>query len=704
MTTRVVLLEEGTAEMKGLLGSKGAALAELCQAGWPVPAGFTITTEHCHEFLSCSETTFAEGSEDLARAVYQLERHTGTAFGDPEAPLLLAVQSSDVLPRDANSLVLLSVGLNDITVEGLARRINNRPYALNCYRVLLQNYGWLVHGIPFEVFDERLGDITSLDETRLEYAIAQYKDVIEEQGHPAFPQDVQLQLYKIIQAFSLSDPGLHNRTLSSTSIAYGMPVLIQVMVNGECGDRCGSGTIYSRHPLTGARGIYGEYMSFAGSGYDLEAIEQIRHAEPELVGQLLQASRELERVNTAVQEIKFVIESGKLYLLQAGDARLTPEAVIRTIVDFANEGLITREEALLRVESSNVIPISELQQLLEWADDVKNITVLANASHPRDAVMARTLGADGIGICRTDHMLLSSSRMPYVQKMVLAETDVERKRGLERLLPMLQSDIEQIFEEMNGLPVTIRLFDPPLYELLPGMDGLVERQEGLQAGHARGHDVNQEELSRMIQLVERLHEKHPISRQHGCHLGTVFPEIYEMQAEAVFRAALRGIRQGLWVRPEILVTSRGPGSELQVIRELIDQVAEQILGEERRHCHYRVGSLIEGAQMALTVAHTARQADFLSFGAEILHLDGGEQLLERAVVQARLRKPHLRVGLCAEEHVDLSTFTYSQRMGMDYVSCPPEQVSFARIAAAQAVLIARMQNSNVQDDDISTTA
>ena len=706
MTTRVVLLEEGTAEMKGLLGSKGAALAELCQAGWPVPAGFTVTTEYCHEFLSYSEPPNAEGSEELGRAVRQLERYMGTAFGDPEAPLLLAVQSSDVLPQDANSLVLLNVGLNDVTVEGLARRINNRPYALNCYRMLLQNYGCLVHGIPHKVFDERLGDITSWDETRLEYAIAQYKDVIEEQGGPSFPQDVQLQLHRVIQAFSRLDPGLLNRSLSSAGIAHGMPVLIQVMVNGECGDRCGSGTMYSRHPMTGVKGIYGEYMTSAGSGSDLEELEQIRYAEPELYGLLLQAGNELERVNTAVQEIKFVIESGKLYLLQARDARLTPEAELRTIVDFANESLITREEALLRVESSNVTPTSEVQQLLAWADDVKNITVLANASHPRDAAIARTLGAEGIGICRTDHMLLSSSRMPYVQKMVLAETDDERKRGLERLLPMLQSDIQQIFEEMDGFPVTIRLLDPLFNELLPDVEELVERREVLQAqaGHARGHDVNLEELDRKIQLVQRLHEQHPISRQHGCRLGTVFPEIYEMQVEAIFRAALKSIRHGLWVRPEILVTSRGPGSELQMIRELIDQVAEQILGEERRHCHYRVGSMIEGAQMALTVAHLARQADFLSFGTEILHLDGGEQMLERAVVQARLRKPHLSVGLCVEDHVDLSTFTYSQRMGMDYVSCPPEQVALARIAAAQAVLIARMQNSDVQNDDISTTA
>ncbi|MEO2203826.1 putative PEP-binding protein [Paenibacillus pabuli] len=706
MTTRVVLLEEGTAEMKGLLGSKGATLAELCQAGWPVPAGFTITTEYCHEFLSYSEPPYAEGSEELGRAVHQLEQYMGTAFGDPEAPLLLAVQSSDVLPQDANSLVLLNVGLNDVTVEGLARRINNRPYALNCYRMLLQNYGCLVHGIPHKVFDERLGDITSWDETRLEYAIAQYKDVIEEQGGPSFPQDVQLQLHRVIQAFSHLDRGVLNRSLSSAGIVHGMPVLIQVMVNGECGDRCGSGTMYSRHPMTGVKGIYGEYMTSAGSGSDLEELEQIRHAEPELYGLLLQAGNELERVNTAVQEIKFVIESGKLYLLQARDARLTPEAELRTIVDFANEGLITREEALLRVESSNVTPTSELQQLLAWADDVKNITVLANASHPRDAAIARTLGAEGIGICRTDHMLLSSSRMPYVQKMVLAETDDERKRGLERLLPMLQSDVQQIFEEMNGFPVTIRLLDPLFYELLPDVEELVERREVLQAqaGHARGHDVNLEELDRKIQLVERLHEQHPISRQYGCRLGTVFPEIYEMQVEAIFRAALKSIRHGLWVRPEILVTSRGPGSELQMIRELIDQVAEQILGEERRHCHYRVGSMIEGAQMALTVAHLARQADFLSFGTEILLLDGGEQMLERAVVQARLRKPHLSVGLCVEDHVDLSTFTYSQRMGMDYVSCPPEQVALARIAAAQAVLIARMQNSDVQNNDISTTA
>ncbi|MGF9695776.1 putative PEP-binding protein [Paenibacillus sp. MABNR03] len=726
MTTRVVLLEEGTAEMKGLMGSIGAGLAELCQAGWPVPAGFTITTEYCHEFHTRPERFYGEGSEDVIKAVWQLEQHTGKTFGDPEAPLLLAVQASDVLPEAANSLVLLHVGLNDITVEGFARQINNRPYALNCYRILLQNYGRLVHGIPYAVFEERLGNITSLDETKLEFAIAQYKDVIEEWGHPPFPQDVQLQLQGAIRAFARIDSGRQNQNVNTVSVEQGTPVLIQVLVNGEYGDRCGMGTIYSRHPLTGVKGLYGDYTPSAASASDTEELEQLRNTEPELYKILLQVSLELESRSTAVQEIQFIIESGKLYLLHARDACLTPESALKTMVDFVHEGLLTRQEALLRVEPSHVFeganqfaelkrtavvnkhqqssPSLELRQLLEWADDVKNITVLANASHPRDAAIARTLGAEGIGLSRTEHMLLSSSRLPYVQKMVLAETEYERKRGLERLLPMLQSDLEQIFEEMDGYPVTIRLFDSLLDELLPDVEALEERRNSLRAGNEGGNETSLEELDRIIQRVYRLYEQHPISRQRGCCLGTVFPEIYEMQIEAIFRAALKSIRQGLWVRPEIVVTSRGPGSELQMIRELIDDVADQILGEERRHCHYRVGSMIEGPQMALTVAHIVRHADFLSFGTEILHLEGGEQLLERAIVQARLRKPHLKVGLCVEESIGLDILTYSHRMGMDYVSCPPEQVAYTRIAAAQALLMARMQDRDVQNDDISTTA
>ncbi|MFE6073510.1 putative PEP-binding protein [Paenibacillus sp. NPDC057886] len=756
MTKRVVLLEEGTAEMKGLMGSKGAGLAALLQAGWPVPAGFIVTKEGCRAFCTRLEHLSAEGAQEIGSAIQHLEKQSGKFFGDSLAPLLLAVRSSETCSRDTASHVLLHVGLNDVTVEGFARQTNDRQYALNCYRILLQDYGQLVHDIPYALFEEKLEDISILDEANLEFAIAEYKRLIEERGHHPFPQDVQLQLKEVMRAVSDSQrvlrPNSQQELLRKPSHFsdenQGAAVLIQVMINGESGDRSGNGTVYSRHPGTGERGMTGDYVSSAASWRSNEGLEQLRSEEPEVYDLLQDACSYLESHTREVQEIQFVVDSGTLYLVEISESRLTSQATLRSTVDLVDEGVISKEDAILRIQpwhvtelmkaSSNLSP--ELQLLLEWADEMKGLTILSNVDHPKDAVKARALGAEGIGLCRTEQLLLSASRFPFVQKMILADSEAERKRGLQRLLPMQQADFEQLFEAMDGYPVTIRLLDPPLHELLPDIERLKEQRQQLALRKLENNNSEVQELDRVIRRVLELHEQYPLLGQRDCRLGSVFPEIYDMQLEAIFRAAVKGIRQGLWVRPEIMIPLVGHANELQVMRDLVDHVADQVLGEEKRHCLYRVGAQIEVPRAALTAAPIARYADFFSFGTDeltqmtfgysrhntekpflhfvdpqrslpsnpfqVLDIDGVGQLVEMALVQGRIRKPHLKAGICGENAADPDSVAFCHRIGLDYVSCLPEQVPLARIAAAQAALLApkQDQNENRQDDDISTIA
>ncbi|WP_458126561.1 putative PEP-binding protein [Paenibacillus sp. Z3-2] len=777
MTKRVVLLEEGTAEMKRLMGSKAADLAELMHAGWTVPAGFVVTTECCREFCTRLGHLSSEGEEEIVHAIRHLEQQTGRFFGHSENPLLLAVRTDQDRASATVTQSLLNVGLNDNTVEGLARQAGNRLYALQCYLDYLREYGQLVYGIPSEFFKEISSDVKGLDEVeRLELTITEFKYLIEAKRRNPFPQDVQLQFKEVVRAIYHTQHVKASRSQDEImrkpyyiSSELGAPVLIQTMMHGKCGDSSGTGTIYTRNPLTGERGITGYYVPTGNSHQTDNSLERLRDDEPELYARLLEIGSQLETRTGEVQEITFVIDSGALYVVQTQSARLTSTASLKSTVEFVSEGLITKEDALLRIEPVHItevlkhdtdssgeagtgnLPIqiqpdsvspssSDLQLLLAWADEVKELTVLANADRPQDAMIARQLGAEGIGLCRTEHMLLSSSRLPFVQKMILANSESERRRGLERLLPMQQSDFEQLFEAMDGYPVTIRLLDSPVHELLPDLGVLEKRREWLQAEERQevDHQNDLEELEGVIRRVSELHEHNPTLGQQTCRLSRVFPEIVDMQLEAIFRAAVKGIRQGWWVRPEIMIPQVGHVHELQVMRDLVDHVADQVLGEEKRHCLYRVGAMIEAPRAALTATHIARQADFFSFGTDaltqmtfgysreqaekryvqldkdsrtvtnnpfdVLDVEGVGQLVEMAVVQGRIRKPHLKTGICGENAVDLESITFCHRIGLDYVSCLPEQIPYARIAAAQAAIKGQRDDANIQNADISTIA
>ncbi|MEY8745247.1 putative PEP-binding protein [Bacillales bacterium AN1005] len=498
----------------------------------------------------------------MESAIHHLEQRTGKLFGDAKTPLLLSVKPSEVRTTTNEQELFLYIGLNDVTVEGFAEQLGDRYYALHCYRNLLQSYGYLVHGIPYELFGEIADEPEIQDEIVLERNITEHKIIIEIHGRTPFPQEVKAQLYQALGAFS----HLHCS-----------PVLVQVMMNGE----------------------YGDFIS--------------------------------------------------------------SEAACKTAVDMVSKGLITQEEALLRIEPSQVTELIgfigqtsqqsvAVQQLLEWADEVRSVLVLANVNHPRDSVLARALGAEGIGQCQIETMLLSPSRIPFVQKMIAADNEYERRRGVERLLPMLQADFEQFFEVMDGYPVTISLLDSAWDERLLDVEA----------------------------------------------------DLLDMQIEAIFRAALKGIRQGLWVRPEILIPPVSDSSELQRLRELVDHIADQILGEEKRHCLYKVGATIEISRAGTIATQMARIADFFSFRA--LDVQENKNLVEMSVVQGKARKPYLRSGVCGEQAANAATIAYCHRIGLDYVSCPPEQVPFARIVAAQAAIREQKQGKTVQNHDISTTA
>lgn len=786
MTKRVILLEEVTAEMKRLMGSKGADLAELIHAGWSVPAGFVVTTEYCREFCTRLGHLSGEGEEEIVNAIRHLEQQTGKFFGHSENPLLLAVRTDQDQDRTsaASTQSLLNVGLNDVTVEGLARQTGDRLYALQCYLDYLKEYGQLVYAIPSEFFTEISSHVKGRDEVELELTITELKYLIEAKGRNPFPQDVQIQFKEAVRAVyhsqrikaSSSQDEIMRKPYYSSS-EQSAPVLIQTMMHGTCGDLSGTGTIYMRNLLTGERGVTGQYIPTGNASQTDHGLERLRNDEPELYARLLEIGSQLEMHKGEVQEITFVIESSVLYVAQIQPARLSSTAALRSAVDFVDEGLITKEDALLRIQPAHItevqklytnpssnreastgkLPVtndecpaynnsdspfsSDLQLVLEWADEVKELTILANADQPQDAITARLMGAEGIGLCRTENMLLSPARLPFVQKMILADSESERRRGLERLLPMQQSDFEQIFEAMDGYSVTIRLLDSPLHELLPDLRVLEKRREWLQAEEwheQRDHQNELEELERVIRRVSELYESNPTLGQQACRLSTVFPEIVDMQLEAIFRAAVKGIRQGWWVRPEIMMPQIDHVNELQEMRDLVDHVADQVLGEEKRHCHYKVGVMVEAPRAALTATHIARQADFFSFGTDeltemtfgynrqeaekrflqrdtdsrtvtnnpfhVLDTEGVGQLVEMAVVQGRIRKPHLKTGICGANVVDLESITFCRRIGLDYVSCLPEQIPYARIAAAQAAIKGQREGANTQHADISTIA
>jgi len=872
MTLKLVYdFTEGNAEMKALLGGKGANLAEMARIGLPVPPGFTVTTEACLAYFRSGHRLSEELRQQIRGALRRLEAERDLRFGDPSAPLLVSVRSGSVTSMPGMMDTILNVGLNDATAEGLAEATGNPRFAYDCYRRLIQMFGNVVLGVEAHRFDRLLHDLKrtlGVEQDRdvpaegWQRLAEQYKHCVKRIAGVDFPQQADEQLRLAVEAVFRSwyNPRAQAyRNIHRIPDDQGTAVNVQCMVFGNKGDDCGTGVVFTRNPSTGENVLFGEYLTNA-QGEDVVAgvrtprtIGSLRQEMPAVYDRLERTCKRLEAYYKDMQDIEFTVENGTLYVLQTRSGKRNAQAALKIAVDLVKEGVLSREEALQSIEVSHLehllhrgidasaaadaiavgLPASpgaavgmavfdaaaaeawrkagkqvilvrtettpddirgmsaaegvltsrggmtshaavvargmgkpcvcgcegvridadarrltaggrtiaegdwmtldgasgkvfagalplkeaaatkELRTVLEWADDIRTLRVYANADNPEDAEIARAFGAEGIGLCRTEHMFFAPDRLAAMQSMIMADTPEERQAALAQLLPSQRSDFEGLFRAMDGLPVTIRLLDPPLHEFLPNAEEL-ERKASQAA--------TPEEKSaclRMIRKAHALREANPMLGQRGCRLGIVYPEIYDMQIEAIFRAASACMEQGVAVYPQIMIPLVGDAAELKLLRERVDQAAERMFGQgKRRECRYKVGTMIEVPRAALTAGAIAAHADFFSFGTndltqmtfgysrddaegkflthyldrkllarnpfQVLDAEGVGQLIEFAVDKGRAAKPALKTGICGEHGGDKDSIAFCHRVGLDSVSCSPFRIPLARIAAAQA--------------------
>ncbi len=872
---------EGSAQLKPLLGGKGANLAEMAQLGLPVPPGFTITTEACRAYYKeHQETLWPTLKSEILTHLTELQATTGKTFGTGPDPLLVSVRSGAALSMPGMMDTVLNLGLNDETVVALGEKTQNPRFAFDAYRRLLQMFGNVVLDIPHHDFEHELDAVktahnvtqdTDLTVEQLQTVIRHYKEVINRHGH-TFPQDPMAQLWAATDAVfgSWNNPrAIAYRQINDMHGLHGTAVNIQTMVFGNRGQTSGTGVAFTRHPSTGEKVFFGEYLLNAqgedvvagirtpqaiNTQADPSATQTLESALPEVYAQLDTIQQKLETHYTDMQDIEFTIEDGQLYLLQTRTGKRTAKAMVKIAVDMVSEGLIDQRTALLRLDPHKVnellhptfdpsasvtvlgqgLPASpgaavgqicfdsteavslheaghptilvrvetspedisgmhaaagvltarggmtshaavvargmgkccvsgctelsidyaeqrctlttkdgtlhtlrkgdwlslngstgeiladkvatipaqlddDLMTVLQWADDTRTLRVRTNADTPTDAQTARDFGAEGIGLCRTEHMFFDGDRITHVRAMILADTLTERQQALDLLLPYQQSDFEGIFTAMDGLPVTVRLLDPPLHEFLPQQEAemkLVAQALGLSLDAVRDR-------------IHALHESNPMLGLRGCRLGVLYPEITTMQVTALMQAALHCQAQGLTVKPEIMVPLVGHGHELALQRQLITDAAQAVFDSKGQTIEYLIGTMIELPRACLTADEIAHHADFFSFGTNDLtqttlglsrddagrflpayqsqgiierdpfvSLDqsGVGQLVELAVQKGQATNPKLKIGVCGEHGGDPTSIEFFQRQGLRYVSCSPFRVPIARIAAAQAAL------------------
>ncbi len=857
---------EGRADMKDILGGKGANLAEMTNLGIPVPPGFTISAEVCDYYYKHGEK-YPEGlEEEVESHLKRLEETTGKNFGDKENPLLVSVRSGAAISMPGMMDTVLNLGLNDEVVEGVARLTNNERFAWDSYRRFIQMFGNVVMGIDHDKFEKVLEAQkkkkgvtldTELDTDDLKEVVKQYKKLYKEETGEDFPQEPKEQLWKAINAVFGSwnnERAIKYREINEIKGLLGTAVNVQTMVFGNMGNDSGTGVAFSRNPSTGEKKFYGEFLMNA-QGEDVvagirtpETLEDMKRDMPEIYEQLSEIKDKLEKHYKDMQDMEFTIEKGKLYMLQTRTGKRTAQAAVKIAVDMVKEGLIDKETAIMRVspnqldqllhpmidpkakveviakglpaspgaavgqivftaqeaegeaaEGKDVIlvrvetspediggmnaaqgiltarggmtshaavvargmgkccvvgcsdvhimneneceisgikfkkgdwitlngttgdvikgkvelvepePTGDFAELMQWADDIRRLRVRTNADTPKDAKNARRLGAEGIGLCRTEHMFFEGNRIDAVREMILAEDVEGRKKALAKLLPMQQGDFEGIFEEMDGLPVTIRLLDPPLHEFLPKKNDEIEAL-------AKDMGVSVETLKKK---VESLTEFNPMLGHRGCRLGITYPEIYEMQVEAIIRAACNMKKKGVVVEPEIMIPLVGTVKELSILRDLTEKTADRVIKEEGAEVKYLVGTMIEIPRAALVADKIAEVGEFFSFGTndltqmtfgysrddagvflpeyinkgilekdpfQVLDQEGVGQLIQMGIERGRKTRPRLKVGICGEHGGEPSSVEFCHRVGMDYVSCSPFRVPIARLAAAQAVV------------------
>jgi pyruvate,orthophosphate dikinase len=871
-----LLFEEGNASMRDLLGGKGAGLAEMSRIGLPVPPGFTITTDACLEYYRLGRQ-FPPGLLDEVREkVKTIEQRTGKRFGDPKNPLLVSVRSGAKFSMPGMMDTVLNLGLNGAVCEGLVRATNDARFVYDSYRRFIQMFANVVLGIKHEYFEEALTTLkhnrgvtidTELTAEALWDLVKEYRQIVKERTREEFPDEPWQQLEMAIRAVfeSWNNPrAIHYRTYNKIPHDLGTAVNVQTMVFGNMGPRSGTGVAFTRDPATGTKKVYGEYLLNA-QGEDVVAglrtpkpISELSKELPEAAKQFMDVCALLEKHYRDVQDVEFTIENGKLYLLQTRSGKRTGPAAVKIAVDMVHEGLITKEEGLLRVEpasldqllhprldpaaarqvigkglaaspgaasgvvvfdadeavrvatTSKVILVrpetnpddihglvaaqgvltsrggmtshaaivargmgkpavvgaetvrideaerqfvaadgttvrqgevltidgstgdiikgevhlieptlsGEIDELLAWADQVRTMGVRANADYPRDAQKAREFGAQGIGLCRTEHMFMEAERLPIMQEMIMAATEQERRRALDQLLEFQKDDFKGIFRVMGDLPVIIRLLDPPLHEFLPKLeDLLVEITELRQRGQSE--DLRRKEA--MLRRVQALHEFNPMLGLRGCRLGVLYPEINEMQVRAILLAAVELKKEeGIDVVPEIMIPLVGHPNELRFVHQQLDAIAEQIQHEAGVRVRTMFGTMIEIPRACLVADQIAEIAEFFSFGtndltqtvfgfsrddaqAKFLHVylqkgilkDDPFQVLDREGVGKMMQlgtelgkkaRHELEVGICGEHGGDPSSVEFCHQIGLDYVSCSPYRVPIARLAAAQARL------------------
>ena len=870
MAKWVYLFREGNADMRNLLGGKGANLAEMTNLGLPIPPGFTVTTEACTDYYNHGRSISEEIQTQIFDALALLEEKLGKKFGDTENPLLVSVRSGARASMPGMMDTILNLGLTDISVEGFAKRTGNPRFAYDSYRRFIQMFSDVVMEVPKSLFERVIDEIkedrkvhfdTELTAEDLKEVIRRFKEIYKEKMGEEFPQEPRVQLMEAVKAVFRSwdnERAIVYRRMNDIPGDWGTAVNVQSMVFGNMGNTSGTGVAFTRNPSTGAKGIYGEYLINA-QGEDVVAgihtpqpITRLEEDLPECYEEFLKIANRLEEHYRDMQDMEFTIEDGKLYFLQTRNGKRTAQAALQIACDLVDEGMITPQEAVSRIEAKSLdqllhpafdpdalkkgtvmgqalpaspgaaagkiyftaeeakeahevgervilvrletspediegmhaaegiltvrggmtshaavvargmgtacisgcgdIVIDEKKKqftlggktyfegdyisldgstgkiydgdiqtqeasisgnfgrIMSWADSFRKLKVRTNADTPADAANAVRLGAEGIGLCRTEHMFFEPERIPKIRKMILSKTVEEREKALEELIPFQKGDFKALYEVMEGKPVTIRFLDPPLHEFVPTDEKDIEAL-------AKDMNLSVEEVK---STCSELHEFNPMMGHRGCRLSVTYPEIARMQTRAVIEAAIEVSKEkGFEIVPEIMVPLVGDKKELKFVKDVIVETAEKVKAEKNSNLVYHIGTMIEIPRAALLANEIAEEAEFFSFGTNDLtqmtfgfsrddagkflvdyykskiyesdpfaKLDqnGVGQLIEMAVTKGRSQRPNLKIGICGEHGGDPSSVAFCHKVGMDYVSCSPFRVPIARLAAAQAAI------------------
>lgn len=876
----VYLFEEGNADMRNLLGGKGANLAEMTNLGLPIPQGFTVTTEACTEYYNSGKTIPEEIQNQIFEALSTLEQKQEKKFGDTENPLLVSVRSGARASMPGMMDTILNLGLNDVAVEGFAKKTGNRRFAYDSYRRFIQMFSDVVMEVPKSHFERVLDEIkdkkrealgrgenepvfdTDLTAEDLKEVIAIFKGIYKDTMGADFPQEPRVQLMEAVKAVFRSwdnERAIVYRRMNDIPGDWGTAVNVQAMVFGNMGETSGTGVAFTRNPSTGAKGIYGEYLINA-QGEDVVAgvrtpqpITRLEQDMPECYKQFMEIANKLEEHYRDMQDMEFTIEDKKLYFLQTRNGKRTAQAALQIACDLVDEGKITPKEAVLRIEAKSLdqllhptfnaealkngkvighalpaspgaaagkvyftaqeakeahekkgervilvrletspediegmhaaegiltvrggmtshaavvargmgtacvsgcgeIAISEEDKVFElggcviregdyisldgstgniylgdirteeasvsgnfgrimaWADEYRKLKVRTNADTPEDAANAVKYGAEGIGLCRTEHMFFNPDRIPKIRQMILSRTLEQREKALNALIPFQKSDFKALYEVMEGRPVTIRFLDPPLHEFVPTEQGDIDDL-------AVEMMMTSEEVQ---EICDSLHEFNPMMGHRGCRLAVTYPEIAKMQTRAVMEAAIEVKEEkGYDIVPEIMIPLVGEKKELKFVKDVVVEVAEQVKKEKNSDIKYHIGTMIEIPRAALLANEIAEEAEFFSFGTNDLtqmtfgfsrddagkflgdyyknkiyesdpfaRLDqnGVGQLVRMAAEKGRATRPDIKLGICGEHGGDPSSVEFCHKVGLTYVSCSPFRVPIARLAAAQAAI------------------